>query len=846
MEEYVVRTSLTSTPSRQYVEEIVQLRSRVQASGTSVYTLAVLREWETNGSIPHTMVTQGFVAACLRSVCTTELHRRSPPTVKFVHSECVASLQYAQRVVTDTMTAFDNRTGMTQTFNQAAREYVTILHNNVWMQYVHWQRRAIEAEISTHTELATLLPTKSAYRYAVQRITQRINHATDGPDASRWKDDSVRSHGTVFADGANGDMIVVRLVGYLSVSTSSPGVAMRMHDKWLGVSSEAVVKSNISSFLASGLSMMKRVAAIRTVLLQRHVAGGGEGSPRLPKLYQIIPQMSYKTRSVTFGKEQTIELALYITRHNPAVAATLLKQSEVPDKTSIRINEFRRKITNITSEITTLRTRVLNSASKLGKLEPPTPAVQHKYDKLVEQQQKLHTRLTTKCSQNITLNTKMASAIRRAAKLRICTTEEEKAVRMIALGKRKRDADVVVVVGRCPPPPPPPPLASMTRQQIGVVSMLLFIRMFRVPEHLHRQTSDDMITVVTTDGVGASWHMKRIQHDDCKVSNRNSNTRKKKTEPLLRRVTRLYKNMDYGTHGEDVILHIPKDELTVISVDPGHATIINAIRYHNIIDRVPAARRTLHNAGLDDDGHPPEPSPTRDKRGDRRHAKARKLAGIGATTFDLKNTTWRDANGTRRYLQRVQAQQLRHQMQPVIDELAASSSRLPSVSDYMAHINAKMNTSVVFQRPMLTKARRRWRFDLYQTGQRAAEKLVTDLLNGVSDRSKAVVAWGNGSFGPTSRGHASAPNKALRTMLSRHVAVVLVDEYLTSKRCPCCETTVTGLRTEHYRKRHTVLRCDTCDGLWGRDMAASANIAAVLFHQMITGDGSRPAYLARG
>ena len=127
----------------------------------------------------------------------------------------------------------------------------------------------------------------------------------------------------------------------------------------------------------------------------------------------------------------------------------------------------------------------------------------------------------------------------------------------------------------------------------------------------------------------------------------------------------------------------------------------------------------------------------------------------------------------------------------------------------------------------MTKAHRRWRFYLYQTGHDAAEKLVTDLLNGVSDRSRAVVGWGNGSLGPASCGHSTAQNKALRTMLWRHVAVVLVDEYSTSKRCSCCATTVKGQRTEHYMKRHTILRCDTCDGLLGLDMAASANIETV-------------------
>jgi hypothetical protein len=51
-----------------------------------------------------------------------------------------------------------------------------------------------------------------------------------------------------------------------------------------------------------------------------------------------------------------------------------------------------------------------------------------------------------------------------------------------------------------------------------------------------------------------------------------------------------------------------------------------------------------------------------------------------------------------------------------------------------------------------------------------------------------VVLWGNGSFGPTSCGHASAPNKLLRRKLADHgVEIHLVDERNTSKYTGCCQ-----------------------------------------------------------
>ena len=280
------------------------MRSRVQAAGSSVFSLAVLNEFEKTGAIPTTMISQGFVGACLKAVCTIRQKSGSlphPPVVTFIHPECVPSLLKAQFTVTHAMSTFDDRTGLAQIINQAAREYFTVLENNVWMHYGKWQQRAVTTEILAiePTTLAILLPTKAAHSYAVKRILQRINHASSGPDATRWSNETVRTHGVVFADGVHGDRIVQQFRQYQSLGRD----ANKTYDNWLGIASEYMIKANIAPFLACGLAMMKRVVVVRQILQQRHVAAGKDGSPRLPKIFQIIPQLSYKTRSVTFGKE---------------------------------------------------------------------------------------------------------------------------------------------------------------------------------------------------------------------------------------------------------------------------------------------------------------------------------------------------------------------------------------------------------------------------------------------------------------------------------------------------------------------------------------------------------------
>ena len=96
----------------------------------------------------------------------------------------------------------------------------------------------------------------------------------------------------------------------------------------------------------------------------------------------------------------------------------------------------------------------------------------------------------------------------------------------------------------------------------------------------------------------------------------------------------------------------------------------------------------------------------------------------------------------------------------------------------------------------------------------------------IASSANVVVAWGDGSFGPTSRGHASAPNKKLRKQLAEYFPIVLVKEYNTSKKVCCCRSGAkTDLKRPGYTRRATVFRCDVCNILLSRDMCAAVNIA---------------------
>jgi hypothetical protein len=152
---------------------------------------------------------------------------------------------------------------------------------------------------------------------------------------------------------------------------------------------------------------------------------------------------------------------------------------------------------------------------------------------------------------------------------------------------------------------------------------------------------------------------------------------------------------------------------------------------------------------------------------------------------------------------------------------------------------------------MRIKRTKRWKFQTYQKEQRCVKKLVTDLLGGMGNNT--LVVWGNGGFGPTSKGHDSASNKRFQRLLSRYMPIVLGTEYNTSKLSCCCHVEAKKLTTKNYKKRATVLRCDAqqksdggtttskCGKLLGRDENAAHNILYIFQQQYEDKDGAVPS-----
>ena len=166
------------------------------------------------------------------------------------------------------------------------------------------------------------------------------------------------------------------------------------------------------------------------------------------------------------------------------------------------------------------------------------------------------------------------------------------------------------------------------------------------------------------------------------------------------------------------------------------------------------------------------------------------------------------------------------------------------------------------------------RFLLARRKQHFEETAVNRLID-ESERGRdrpVVFAYGDGQFAFSMKGcHGGTPHARLRRLLALKRRVVLVDEYLTTKRCPKCrcekhlskeEKKDPSLYRSAYmvqplgvaqftrqdgavmtKRVHGLSQCYLCSTLWSRDYASTLNIGRVFVEQWQA--GARPAYLCR-
>jgi len=332
---------------------------------------------------------------------------------------------------------------------------------------------------------------------------------------------------------------------------------------------------------------------------------------------------------------------------------------------------------------------------------------------------------------------------------------------------------------------------STPRDAWLVLSEVVAQRLFQVPKNLKNRWTG----VVTTDGITSSWHCQRPEDTTRPRPGKHKDDTSSRPRPT--QCTQLQPK-HYGAHGRDTVFN-GLGVFNVVAVDPGHAHLISAVREHRTNDS------KIHVQ-----------TPRKSKLETVYAARNRSI-------YKLSNREW--ANNCGRLLNRSRHLRLSRNLglQVSIDRLASASSRSGFSEHYTRHAEARTATAAPFQTLMGTNAPRRWKLESYRKEQRAVEKLRTDLLGGLSSTNTLIV-WGNGGFGPTSRGHDAAPNKKLQHALALKIPLVTSSEFRSTQTSCCHHCPVDGLKTRDQQTRSVVVQCRACKTLLGRDLNAASVI----------------------
>jgi transposase len=122
-----------------------------------------------------------------------------------------------------------------------------------------------------------------------------------------------------------------------------------------------------------------------------------------------------------------------------------------------------------------------------------------------------------------------------------------------------------------------------------------------------------------------------------------------------------------------------------------------------------------------------------------------------------------------------------------------------------------------------SKRFKRLKFKTYIKTQKAYEKIVAKLKNGVEN---TLVIWGNAKFPSNGRGSPSVPTSTLLKKVKARVKVIEQDEYNTSKLSCCCHQIMSGFAIAGVSSYH-VRVCPNVNcprNPWDRNVSAAINI----------------------
>ena len=836
----VIKTTLRARPwFKTYLETLVQATSELETRGSAVYTLALLRAHDTLGSnIPEEFFEQGFVTACIRSVSSNKQPVYAP------NVQCLEFLREARQHVSP-VTTFDF-TGFVQLTNQLGRRYKTVILTSLTTHLLTRQKKTIRLTITNSYPKLT----KSMMNFLVRRLVWEIagEPSESKPDPARFKDKKIETVGLKLLNSP-------ALAGCVRLHKNALHTDNFKCDSYDGYLTDQNIKKFPHRFFSYCVFLFKEIKI------------NSEEDAKLP--FQLIPQFTMKTRSITIGKEQLVEIMLSLAHPSEAGGgSTKLDTLELPfgpedipsksDTAARKIHrddekgrqmstllvEKRRKLKELDEErvqkgLTDKKRKLkqvqfercqVDIAKTMDKKDKALKGYQkgclaavQREKKRKEKQKKLQESIDVATAKlpGIAEKVQKSSALLVKKRLQLdkldierhrekqpkrrklkhdqfekCTLDmvkkkqaHEKVCQRYkkarsTVFKRKEECKEKCSFGNIS--------GDQWRDYHGTLATHLFTQPGKkIPKYWNG--------VVTTDGVSVSWHIIKVTE---KSHSKQTNSKLDILETnLFGSVKASDKPTQRGTHSKDFFI-APAGQLNVIAVDPGHVILIDAVREHSTHVEVP------------------------ENCGSKKRRLLGQLAARNRTHFSLSNGHWANVCGRTSNKNLTLRLHRGINLQPAVDRLAQASSKVATFDEYLLHVHARLETMDKMKELSRLKNPRRRKFDCYRREQLAVQKLSKDLLEGCSGNS--VVVWGNGGFGPTSRGHASAPNKRLRRLLSKYVPVVLSSEYRSSQRSACCHSKMSNRPS---KKRVTVKQCLSCKTLLSRDVSAACVILDIFKFQ---------------
>jgi hypothetical protein len=180
------------------VQHVVHQRSIAESLGNSVFTMAALSffndldkgkhaldsaECPKKDSFPIEFLDQTTMGTCLRAVRLEDLVSPRPPPITFTKEKHANVVQKYLREAQEKLVSLNTTTvpwpyppSFTETFNQSALSYLTILVNNLWMHARKRLRTVINAEIGPYLEADKRL--QSCWSYIQKKLFRDIVGAT--------------------------------------------------------------------------------------------------------------------------------------------------------------------------------------------------------------------------------------------------------------------------------------------------------------------------------------------------------------------------------------------------------------------------------------------------------------------------------------------------------------------------------------------------------------------------------------------------------------------------------------------------------------------------------------------